>query len=126
MMKKTVSKFLTATILLSVGTTCVFAAGLGQNQTGSEGKNGIFECAVNCFYTDADGDGICDDYASGICGRYYTDADGDGICDNYASGVCGRYYTDADGDGICDNYASGVCARGGAGRGNGFRRRCGR
>lgn len=43
--------------------------------------------------------------------RNVTDADGDGICDNYnanGSGCkrrsnCDRNFTDADGDGICDN-----------------------
>lgn len=68
-------------------------------------------------------------------GRYFVDADGDGICDNYASGQgCGFHrgggFVDADGDGICDNYASGQgCGfRRGAcgGCGNGFRGgRCG-
>lgn len=44
-------------------------------------------------------------------GKYYVDADGNGICDNYASNCngygkhsgCGKEYVDADGDGICDN-----------------------
>ena len=119
MMKKTVSKFLTATVLFSVGTTCVFAAGLGQKQTDTEQRNGIFDYAVNCIYTDVDGDGICD-YAGRNC--LFMDADGNRIA-GYAAKP---FYTDADGDGICDNYAAGMCARGGAGRGNGFRRRCGR
>ena len=68
-------------------------------------------------------------------GRCFVDADGDGVCDNYASGQgrgfrCGGGFVDADGDGICDNYAfgqgcgfrSGACG----GRGTGFRGgRCG-
>ena len=58
------------------------------------------------------------------CGRYYGDADGDGICDNYAVGQGrGRYYIDADGDGICDNYTTGRAGCGGRGYGRG---RCGK
>ena len=38
---------------------------------------------------------------------YYTDANGDGVCDNYGSySHHGYSYTDSDGDGICDNYGS--------------------
>lgn len=60
------------------------------------------------------------------CGRYYTDEDGDGICDNYGgqchgrgnkANGCGRYYTDEDGDGICDNYADGTYPQYGTGQG---------
>ena len=48
--------------------------------------------------------------------RDFVDADGDGVCDNYASGACPGCEggADADGDGVCDNYGSN--ARGGCGR----------
>ena len=39
----------------------------------------------------------------GFHGRNFTDANGDGVCDNYVTGQCGAGFTDADGDGICDN-----------------------
>lgn len=72
-------------------------------------------------FIDKNLDGICD-YAGS--GGFYTDANGDDICDNYASGNGGGgNYTDANGDGICDNYASGAgpCYGGGNGYGgNGY------
>lgn len=52
-------------------------------------------------------------FAAGSGGRRFTDADGDGVCDN--AGDCA--YLDANGDGVCDNYASGQ-ARGGHGSGH--------
>lgn len=63
--------------------------------------------------------------ASAYCGggRYYSDSNGDGICDycgNYNCGGHGRYYVDADGDGVCDNYGSGMH------HGGGRHGRCGR
>lgn len=67
-------------------------------------------------YVDADGDGVCDNYASGGNGRHHgayvdADGDGDGICDNYGTGTGGRHgaFVDADGDGVCDNYGTGQC-----------------
>ena len=55
------------------------------------------DCLAACpGYVDADGDGVCDNYASGQgAGRGaascpgYVDADADGACDNDGSG-CGR------------------------------------
>jgi len=80
-------------------------------------------CGVSCSFVDADGDGICDNYAINGCGMGvgYVDADGDGICDNYQTYGCGMGlgYVDADGDGICDNYQTYGCGRGGRGRGCG-------
>lgn len=54
---------------------------------------------------------------SEACARAFVDADGDGVCDNYADGAgCGRGYVDADNDGVCDNYGhGGACGRGGNG-----------
>lgn len=47
----------------------------------------------NCSYADnngiCNGNGICNDNSNCItapnCGRYFTDTDGDGICDNHTS-----------------------------------------
>lgn len=85
--------------------------------------------------------------ASPATGRYFTDADGDGICDRaisaclYAASnlqACprladgqewtetdfqGRYFTDADGDGVCDRYEDGLCLRSGTGCQSGHCRR---
>lgn len=104
-MKKLLVNILMMAVVLSAGTTSAFAAGYGQG----------------AYFTDANGDGICD-YAGANC-PYYADADGDGICDNYGNGY-GRYFVDADGDGICDNYANGACPGRGMGRGCGFRGGC--
>ena len=61
------------------------------------------ECPENCpGYVDADGDGVCDNYGTGV-GRAFVDADGDGVCDNYGAGNAGCYL-DTDGDCVCDNY----------------------
>lgn len=84
-------------------------------------------CGVSCSFVDADGDGICDNYAAQLCGTGagFVDADGDGICDNYGTYGCGMGagYVDADGDGVCDNYGTYGCGRGRGGRGYG-RGRC--
>lgn len=56
------------------------------------------------------------------CGRAFVDADGDGVCDNYAAGNgCGRGYVDENGDGVCDNGGRGGCGAGaGQGAGSGY------
>ena len=67
-------------------------------------------------------------YASAYCGshgRYYTDTNGDGICDYCGAYSCeghGRYYTDADGNGVCDNYGTGAGCHAGRGHHGGGRR----
>lgn len=82
-----------------------------DNRTISCNNNGTGLCSEQCV--DADGDGICDNYANrggkGGCDNF-VDADGDGICDHHhenalGGGIC-HNYVDADGDGICDNYGS--------------------
>lgn len=90
----------------------------------TEAQNGICSGTDNnCFYTDANGDGICDNCSSpaGVCGRGYIDANGDGICDNYGTQAGngaggGGNYVDANGDGICDNYGT----QAGNGTGGGY------
>jgi hypothetical protein len=97
-------------------------------------------------FVDADGDGVCDNYATrpgsgtgngrGRQGAGFVDADGDGVCDNAVSGYGrgngqpGSNFVDADGDGVCDNIgtrrgAGNAKANAGTqrtGRGNGSRR----
>ena len=88
-------KFLT---ILTVLALTVCAAGMTVSahggHHGSKSKSSIvYSCESGCKYTDADGNGICDD-----CGNYgyyckkdctYCDEDNDGICDNCSSkGVC--------------------------------------
>ena len=119
-MKKMITAILTAALVLSIGAISTFAAAPGQNAN----------------YTDADNDGVCDNYvpvksAKGTgAGQNanYTDADNDGVCDNYAAvkSIKGTgagqnaNYTDTDNDGVCDNYAAKVCPQNGAGYGHGF------
>lgn len=75
-LKRTWAGVLLAAVVLAAGTTGVFAAGQGG------GKN----------YTDANQDGICDNYASdqkeclsqNNCRGNYVDADHDGVCDHDA------------------------------------------
>jgi hypothetical protein len=77
-------------------------------------------------FIDANGDGICDNNASGKVSAgmrnqgkvkpNFVDANGDGICDNNATGTMGAgkgnrgktkpNFIDADGDGVCDNFAN--------------------
>lgn len=112
--KKTAAGILAAGLVLTIGTT---AFAVEQVQ----GKN----------FSDADGNGVCDNYVSGRgagsgSGQNgnFSDADGDGICDNFVagqgqgngSGQNGNF-VDADDDGVCDNYASGQCRGDGSGRG---------
>lgn len=64
-MRKLFSGLLAAALVLSLGTTSAFA----------------------CHH------GGCVNYVEADCGVNYVDADGDGVCDNYASGWgrgCGR------------------------------------
>lgn len=65
-MKKPLIGLLTAVTMLSVGTTCAFAAG------SRAGKN-----FINTY-----NNGICDNYESR---PNFTDNDNDGVCDNYGS-----------------------------------------
>lgn len=88
-MKRIVLGVLAAGIILTVGATTAFAAGMhGSRASGANA--GICLSGSTCsVYVDADGDGICDNCTSdhGAClnnGSYgnYADADGDGVCDN--------------------------------------------
>lgn len=75
-MKKLTAGIAAAAIILTLGTTSAFAAG---------------RCFRQNFY-DGNGDGICDNRGSSLCGRQngcsFMDENGDGICDNYGTGTC--------------------------------------
>lgn len=90
-MKKMITAILTAALVLSIGAISTFAAAPGQNAN----------------YTDADNDGVCDNYVP------VKSAKGTGAGQN-------ANYTDANNDGVCDNYAAKVCPQNGAGYGHGF------
>lgn len=110
LMKKTLGIVLSAVTVLSIGATSVFAAG------SRNGRN----------YTDADGDGVCDNRASASCVNSencptanFVDEDNDGICDNRGTGRgqnAGQgngNFVDEDNDGICDNRGTGRgCGKG--------------
>lgn len=113
-MKKVLLSVLSAAVVFSMCMATAFAAASGCGR----------------YFTDADGDGICDRAGSGSA---CVDADEDGLCD--VCGVahvqfCGGNFVDEDADGICDNYASGQGIGRGrgchGGRGNGFLGGCGR
>ncbi len=115
-MKRILMKVFTVIMILSIGTTSVFAAGRGRRRNFVDtDKNGVCDFA----YIDAGRDGVCD-FAEES--HRYIDVNLDGICDNC---VCqnkhGTYFTDADGDGICDN-----CLGQKTGRDCGFRGGCNR
>lgn len=105
---------------------CAAAACKGFSAIDACGKNAWCDAAACVGLADADNDGVCDNYGTGIgraegagfgqglagggcglrAGQGFVDADGDGLCD-----TCGRNgagcYRDADGDGVCDGYADG-------------------
>lgn len=108
---------------------CATAACKGFSAMGACGKNVWCEASACTGFVDADGDGVCDNFGTGIGrakgsdfgqgiaegnvrGQGFVDADGDGLCD-----MCGRNsegcYRDGDGDGVCDGYVDedgdGVC-----------------
>lgn len=133
LMKRILLGIVAAGIILTIGATTAFAAGLHNRCAGGAGI-GICRNGESCgYYADADGDGICDNCGNtaGTCTgnaacSSYVDADGDGVCDICGGGhgncvnggLCGNY-ADADGDGFCDNAAawSGAGHHGGCGEG---------
>ncbi|HIV03509.1 MAG TPA: hypothetical protein IAC74_08030 [Candidatus Aphodoplasma excrementigallinarum] len=92
-MKKLLIGAVAAMTVLSIGVTGVSAACAG----------------MRCNYTDADGDGICDN-AGYTCPYNATQ--------NNGSFSYGANYIDVDGDGVCDHFANRPYRQGG--RGNGF------
>ena len=112
-MKRFWTALAAAALAVSLCLTAALAA--GRRAPGPRYSDG------SCIgFTDADGDGFCDNRIS-RCGGF-TDADGDGLCDNRIS-RCGGF-TDADGDGLCDNCIS-RCGGVWSGCGTGLGSRCG-
>ena len=125
-MKKLWTGICAAAVVLSIGTTGAFAAGMGRGahhaNSNSVTSNLTYrtQTTSTCAqFVDSNSDGICD-----TCGKGYgfVDANGDGICDNLGThcqnGTCGNGYNfvDANGDGICDNLGThcqnGTCGNG--------------
>ena len=84
---KKVTAILTFVLILSLSTATVFAHGHGgHNGQSHNGHN------QGHHYEDADGDGVCDNRGTIVCGAgascghgnrgRHIDANGDGICDN--------------------------------------------
>ncbi len=79
------------------------------------GENG-YDCDGNCI-SDADGDGICDQYEiegctdDAACNYTLEATDDDGSCDYSEDGYdCDdQCLNDSDGDGICDPFEIGGC-----------------
>lgn len=108
-MKAIAAAVLTAAFALTAGAVTTFAAGP----------------AAGRYFTDANGDGICDRAVS-VC--LYA-ASGLQACPRLADGqdsteadALGRGFIDEDSDGVCDRYEGRLCPR----DGNGCRNGCGR
>ena len=95
-MKKIIIFVSLIVVVLVIGTAAAFAG------DGFHGRN----------FTDANGDGVCDNYVTGQCGAGFADTDGDGVCDNCGAEQCGAGFTDADGDGVCDKCGTVQCQTG--------------
>ena len=80
-MKKLAAGVIALALAAALGGTAVLAAGHGWH---GQGQEGCGWCGTSCQYTDADGDGVCDNWTGG--GQGYVDADGDGVCDHYTGG----------------------------------------
>lgn len=117
-MKKMLSIFLAALMVLSLGTAIALAE---QDAAFGGADEFSSQAAFGPRFVDEDGDGVCD-----LCGG--EDLDGDGVCDNCpyggerpqdgtgrragnragkGTGQGGPRFVDADGDGVCDHYAAG-------------------
>ncbi len=87
---KKVTAIITFVLILSLSTATVFAHGHGGH-SGHGGHNQGGNCQGS-NYVDADGDGVCDNRGTIVCGAgascghrnggRHIDANGDGICDN--------------------------------------------
>ena len=105
---KNFCKKLIAAALLIMALTALAACGDGDKLTGTAKL--VVDGETDKVYSVNLGDGG------------FTDADGDGLCDNRIS-RCGDF-TDADGDGLCDNCNS-RCGGVWSGCGTGLGSRCG-
>ncbi|MBR2834458.1 MAG: hypothetical protein IKE43_01900 [Coriobacteriales bacterium] len=93
--------------------SCPYAQFFGSHM----GMQGLGQGA-GAFFTDANGDGICDNIGAGI-GAFFRGGKGMGI----AKTGTPQGFVDANGDGVCDNMGQGLHAgqqyRGGQGKGKG-------
>ncbi len=110
---KKISIAILGTALAAAVAIPVVAFGVEGAQAQANPLPGRVCAAIEC----ANAQGAC--VGTSTC---YVDADGDGVCDNYAERGGNGYgngngggYVDADGDGVCDNYGTGN----GYGNGNG-------
>ena len=82
-----------AVVMLGVGASAALAAGqgCGRGLSGVHHNGLCSQLHANCAYTDANGDGVCDNCGTGLGhhgnGVNYVDANGDGVCDNYGTGA---------------------------------------
>lgn len=86
-MKKIRIAALSAAVVLTLGVTTAFAAGGRFARL----NGGSWSAGQGACYVDANGDGVCDNYGTGVNCRY-VDADGDGVCDNYGTGLGGGHH----------------------------------
>ena len=90
-MKKLLAAVLMSALLLNVGTISSFASGTGHHRNAAKTcRNNTYTCIQNdCSFTDADGDGICDNCGTQNCKN---------ACEAYTSDNCTKntrsnYYT---------------------------------
>lgn len=91
MKKKLLTGLLAAAMVFSIGTTPALAA--GPQRPVCPGHIAVDGTWARC--TDTDNNGICDICGAAVrigAGAGFVDEDGDGVCDNYQSGVCGGGY----------------------------------
>lgn len=104
------------------------AANAGGGDVVNTSVNDTYSDAALYDNSYAEAAAVYDDYAdtgygygNGYCGNY-TDADNNGVCDNWQNGGgngCGNY-TDADNNGVCDNWQNGGGNGCGYGNGGGY------
>ncbi len=72
-----------AALVVTMGVVGASAAQAGQGCRLWRADRGTAQTWEGCRYTDADGDGVCDNLYSGLCSggcRGWRGADGDGLC----------------------------------------------
>lgn len=112
-MKRWITSLLAVTLVLAIMATPVFAAGprQGQHFTDADG-DGVCDNSKSCQYVDENQDGICDHRTTRCFVRCLMDREGRAYCCGTAetcprSGLYqpgnGNQFIDEDGNGVCDN-----------------------
>jgi hypothetical protein len=124
-MKRVLTYILAGTLVVIVGGSAAYAAGLSDDKDNSismvapvyESDNETNYANSNLRYSYEYDNCLSGNMINTYARTNFIDGNGDGICDNRQSGgqSTGNGYVDEDGDGICDNRQSG-----GQSTGNGY------